>query len=1593
MEATLELDRTPFITSLNAARKAASDFARDRFQATLGADVRGLQQAVRAARTELQRYSSSNYKVTLGADVRGLQQVLRGAKSELSGFAGDDYRATLGADDSALQSTIDAARRSARAFASEAYEASLGADTSEVRSDVEGADQLATRFAREAYEASVGIRGGAQTSVELRAIDQQADAIDGRDVNIDVDADSGAVRSLGDSFKGLATNIRATGTILAAAAIPFAIAGIGAAIPTVLALSASLGGLTLALGSGLVGAAVAATGAMGALGGALALVAAPVSMLLGTLKEYDQSLDTIKASQDAAKAASQSLADAQQGEIDARRNLAQVTAESARAIRAAEQGVKDAREDGAADIEEQERALADTRREGAASIRQAEGALAEARRAGVRSVEDQERALGEARRSASEGVKQAEQALAQARSEAVSSVRDQEQALAETRRSAAQNNAQAEADLESARETLSSATRSLTAAQQELNRAERDEPLLQEQATLDLASARDRASDAARAAAEAVAKYGRGSEEATDALREQRQAELDLETTHREVNRTRREGSSEIQAAREAVKSQRAEEKSAADDLRASEENLSQTRSQGLRDVAQESRNLVAVQKEANQAIAEQQDALQAARQEGARQVAEQRRLLNQTETDAARSIREQQAAVAQARAQATRDEKEQLRALTEARESALEQEKEAQQALAEARRQGAEQSAQAQRQLTVAMEATRRAAEALRDTQKGLREETVKLAPAQKALYDEYQRFRTQAGKAFGPAQNAAARLGVEVLHLAEQYLPRLGKTSALVIEQLAGVFEHFRSELSKPVQQAGITRYLNALPRFTRLAGNAAADLSLALFNVFTRSLPHAQDLLRGIQDLAAKFLDWTQSARGQNSIDRFFENAMKRARQFLGIIGDLSRGVGNVFDAINKSGLDDQAVRGLQDLAGGFAEITRKGTDSRQALNRFMKDARELMPHVGSAVGALVRQIGKIATAAITARQAGHKLTILQEIFRGISRSAKPLRQLVVGTFEQLGPEIAKVIPRLAKFFKTFAGSTGPLVQFVRVINRALQIFNNLPGPIKTTAANLVALKLILGGLGITALVRPLGRFAANMFLLNTATRRLGAKGGLGAVATGIARFAPPLAAVAGIVALAGAFTLAYKNNKKFRESVNETVSRLKAFGENRFREVKAAFRDIFDIPTGVVKKAGTKAGDATVSGYQQAVKRGVQHRGEGSVGFELGFNIGRAISNGLNAWVTGDGEGKPRGIGLRIHKLIYSSSNPVNLGSDIGEGIRKGLKKTDWKAVGERTTKLLGDGATNPAVKNQIIKWWEGIKKSLARGSKELGWGGIGRIAAESMANGFTGGGLIRATAEYMRNWFKKANNESNHSRWKGIGKQAAQALINGFVGGGIINKILETISNAGQRAKEKGDKDFQGAGKDAAGGYLKGWWDTSIPSKIVETIKGGIDAAKKWGQGNSPWGRTRKMGIDAATGFAQGLLEDGGLGKRNAAEMGRKASEAFRSNAESSAATFRANFDQPPTPRTSTPPQATRKVMHSIEEARSASSPGGKAITADEMRQIMKENNGHMLQIMRGAAASVSGSPEFFRFFDSVAAKSFNHLTDMKADAV
>lgn len=1323
-------------------------------------DASAVRRVAAAARTELGNFARQSYEAVLGADVSAVRRAVAAARTELLRFAGENYEVTLDADASAIRRVVAAARTELGNFARQSYEAVLGADTSDVRTDVSAAERLAEGFDRQTFIAALGVSGGAEAAAELKAVEAEADRLDRRDVNVDVNADESGIRSLSSSFKGLASNIRATGTVLAAAAIPFAIAAIGGGVSSVAALAASVGGLSVALGQGLVGASVAAAGALGTLEGAILLVTAPIKLLLGTLKDYDASLDTVKSAQASAESAATSYASAQDQ------------------LATAEQNLNRARSDGVRAIKEQQRAVGQARKEGAASIAEAEQSLAEARRTGTQEIED------------------AEQSLRDTRQESARSIAEQERSLADTRRSVSQANAAAESELESARDTLASATRSLTAAQEELNRAQRDEPLSQLQATYDLADARDRASDAERDYDKAVEESGRHSEEATDALRAMRQANLDLEVTERAVRDTRRQGSDELVSAKDAVKSAYEEQRSAAEGVRTSERSLQQTRAEGVR------------------------------------QIEDQQRALRQARTDAQRSIAEEQQALQRARADAARQEAEEQRALIAVRAEAASQVADEQRALAETRRTTSRQIADANAQVASAQQAATLALKALREAQQGVSEETVKLTKAQKALYDEYQRFKKLGDTAFLPAQNAAARLGVEVLRLAESYLPRLGRASTQTINALSDVFTHFRQELARPVEQAGITRYLQLIPRFTREAGKAAVDLGLALFNVFTRSLKYVLPLTRGIGDLTSRFLAFTHSASGRNAIDTFFANAIKRALALKGVVLNLGRGLFNLFDAINRTGLTNQAFSGLQAIASGFERITRRGTESRHTLNRFLNDARSLMPFVGRAVLGLVKQIGQIAGAVISARQQGHKLTVLQEIFRGIGRAAKPLRNLLVGTFTDLGPEIAKLIPRLARFFSVFAGSSGPLVTFVRVINRALQIFNNLPGPVKRTVVNLAALKLILGGLGVGAVVGPMGRFASNMVIARGAAAKLAGKSALLGVVGGLARMSLLLAGGIGLAALAGGLYLVYRRNKLVHEAVDRLASRLK---NNLRPEINKAQEAWQNFGKGVASRID-KLGDMIVSAFDLKRKnreakirsygkasanrfmeanmgtiraRAASMDNDGAPGFEVGQKIGLQIGTGIHNWLSDKGKSKNGLADIGAAKWVQFIT-PAGIATYVAS----------W--VGKTFT--------------------GGILKGI---DKKVSWGDIASLIIRLFQRAFPFVALGNWIADQsIKHIFKPIKNALGNAHWGELGKDAALGIVKGFIHYDIAKAIIEKISNV-------------------------------------------LDSVKKDNKGNSPWGSTRLLGRDAAQGFALGLLEDGGAVEKNARKLAGRAGKAIR----------------------------------------------------------------------------------------------------------
>jgi hypothetical protein len=1188
------------------------------------------------------------------------------------------------------------AQREAAGFAQRTYNATLGADKTGFSAAINEAEREGEAFARQNYDASIGARGAAETAAEIKGVDTAADRLDGRDVTVDINADEAGLRRIGDGFRALASNIRATGTVLRAASIPFLIAGIGAGIPTVAALAASVSGLGVALGSGLVGGAVAATGALGALAGAFGLVAIPVSMLLTNLKDYDDSLDAVAGAETAARSAAQSRAAALQTLSDAQANVAATARESRQAVA------------------DQEEALRRTRADAATSIA------------------DAERNLAEARASGAEGVREAELGLASARRDASRAIAEAERTLATTRASAAQANAGAEQELESARDSLASSTRSLSSAQDELNRALREEPLTQAQATLDLAFARDRAGDALRSYNEAVAEFGTNSEEASDARRDLQQANLDLQRTENEVRDTRRLGSEELRGAQEAARAAGDEQRAAAEAVRDSEQAVVDTRAEGVA------------------------------------QIREQQRALRETRGDASAGIAEQERALAQARAERIAGEREAAREVVTVRRDAALEIADAEETLADTSREGALRVAEAQAAVADAQRAAASAAEDAAAAQRKVRDETERLTPAQTALFDEYQRFGKQADRAFRPAQDAAATLGVAVLTLAESYLPRLGRASEDTIGALSRSFATFRAELAQPVEQAGITRFLEVIPDLTQAAATAAGRLGLALVNVFSRSLKFALPLTHAIGDLALEFLRWTETVRGARAIDAFFQRSVNMGLRLLPIIGDLGTGFLNIVSALQRTGIVDQSVRGFGALADAFA----RGTQAGGRFDAFLRSVRELMPFVADAAKAIGGAILGIADAAIGATADGAKLTVLQQIFRGIQAAARPLEQLVVGTFRALGPAIADLLPALSQFFATFAGSSGPLVAFVNTLTRALQVFNQLPAPIRNTIATLTALKLILGTLGISAVIAPLGRFAAGL----VATR--GAGSGLVGILASIGRFLLGPWGIAIAAAVAG-IVLVVRNFDAIKRAAQPVI--------NVFGSILNALRPVIGQLGGALLGAlqafgrGVAAAIAPGKGFKgiiESIAAAISGFAKNALPAVLGAL--RSVTN----WIENN-QGVFRLLGRIVGTVLVVAFN----GAVTTFKAMVGTVQLLWRAIQPAIGAIRALINLGKRAGEALLGLYADVKKAI----EDFTWADLGKFIINRILDGLEQVPIFGPLIKKIRDSADKVKNEP--LGFTGIGEQMMEGIKKGMEAVPIYGPLISKIDDAKNRARE------------------------------------------------------------------------------------------------------------------------------------------------------------------------------------------------------
>lgn len=220
--------------------------------------------------------------VILDANISPLVRGFKTAATEAKKFESEIGKIGTSSDKSAAQGQT-AFSKLTKSIQDTRNEASKGANF-ETRADtreLDGVGNLISRIrAQVSRGASFNVKsdtsGIVKTGAELDRIDEKADNLDGRTINIDIDKDK--INGAASGVDGLAGKLRDLGAVLAVGSVPALVAGI-AAIPAVAsAAAAGVGALAIGLGAGLAGAA-----AIG--GGAVAMFAAGTKAAEGIMAQ------------------------------------------------------------------------------------------------------------------------------------------------------------------------------------------------------------------------------------------------------------------------------------------------------------------------------------------------------------------------------------------------------------------------------------------------------------------------------------------------------------------------------------------------------------------------------------------------------------------------------------------------------------------------------------------------------------------------------------------------------------------------------------------------------------------------------------------------------------------------------------------------------------------------------------------------------------------------------------------------------------------------------------------------------------------------------------------------------------------------------------------------------------------------------------------------------------------------------------------------------------------------------------------------------------------------------------------------------------
>ncbi|HEX6020630.1 MAG TPA: hypothetical protein VFZ00_01460 [Solirubrobacter sp.] len=311
----------------------------------------------------------------------------------------------------------------------------------------------------------------------------------------------------------------------------------------------------------------------------------------------------------------------------------------------------------------------------------------------------------------------------------------------------------------------------------------------------------------------------------------------------------------------------------------------------------------------------------------------------------------------------------------------------------------------------------------------------------------------------------------------------------------------------------------------------GHSALDAGDGIRHIVIAAGPLVDRLGKDVEHVADAFDDWAKKARGDGTLEKFFDTSGDTLETLGHIVWNVARGVGGIVKAGYPLG--HEMLGDIEHLSKEFGDWSNS-MRGQNALREYFADSK---PAIYEAAG-LVGDLGKMFLHLGRGNQ-------VAPLLHDIRTLVPDLERVLSGTTQALGPELVDVAHELLTLWLHIAGTSGPLQLMVQTLGEGLHLLNEIVDTVPGMGAALAtlagaggvakALNLTAALTGVKSLNKLLGVTKAETAAVSAISAGgAGAAGAAGAAAAGGLRGAltrvPPWAkgigggalAVGGIVA---------------------------------------------------------------------------------------------------------------------------------------------------------------------------------------------------------------------------------------------------------------------------------------------------------------------------------------------------------------------------------------------------------------------------------------------------------------------------------------